>query len=64
MNANSEASPRLLTAVEMAEMLAVPVSWIYGKTSSGEIPHVKVGRYVRFKAGEVLRWVEHRGDEE
>lgn len=51
---------RLLTVPELAEVLAVPESWVYARTASGEIPHVCVGRYKRFRLGEVLRWLESR----
>ncbi|MHB1135641.1 MAG: helix-turn-helix domain-containing protein [Coriobacteriia bacterium] len=51
---------RLLTVPELAEILSVPESWVYARTATGEIPHVCVGRYKRFKLGEVLRWLESR----
>lgn len=35
---------RLLTADEVAELLAVPVSWVRESTRSGAMPHVELGR--------------------
>lgn len=46
----------LMTAKEMAEILRVPVSWIYQRTRLGPaaIPHIKMGKYVRFMPAEVV----------
>ena len=54
-----ETSNRLITIKELAEILQVPISWIYQRTRLGQtaIPHVKVGRYVRFNAEEVMRFL-------
>jgi excisionase family DNA binding protein len=41
-------SDRLLTATEVAELLAVPVSWVRESTRSGAMPHVELGRYRRY----------------
>jgi excisionase family DNA binding protein len=39
---------RLLDAGEVAELLAVPKSWVYAETRAGRLPHVKLGRYFRY----------------
>ena len=49
---------RLLTAEEVAELLAVPVSWVRESSRSGAIPCVRLGRYVRFERESVLSWLE------
>lgn len=51
-----EKSDKMIDAEEMARILDVPVSWIYSRTrlGNGEIPHVKVGKYIRFNPQEVL----------
>ena len=49
---------RLLTAEEVAELLAVPVSWVRESTRSGAMPHVRLGRYVRFDLANVEAWIE------
>ena len=46
---------RLVTVKELSEILNVPISWIYRKTSMGAIPMIKVGKYVRFNAEEVIK---------
>jgi excisionase family DNA binding protein len=48
---------RLMTVQDVAEMLNVKPSWVYGKVASREIPHVHVGRYPRFVRDDVLAWV-------
>jgi excisionase family DNA binding protein len=48
---------RLLDAKEVAAMLGVPVGWVREHTRSGAIPHVPLGRYVRYERSDVLGWV-------
>jgi excisionase family DNA binding protein len=48
---------RLLTAADVAELLAVPVSWVREATRAGQLPHVTIGRYRRYDRGDVLAWV-------
>jgi excisionase family DNA binding protein len=52
---------RLLTASEVAELLAVPGRWVREHTRSGLIPHIRLGRYVRYRPDAVLAWI---GDQE
>lgn len=49
---------RLLTANEVAAFLAVPVSWVREWTRSGAIPHLKLGRYCRYRLPDVEAWLE------
>jgi excisionase family DNA binding protein len=49
---------RLLTALELAERWGVPVSWIREHTRSGHIPHVQLGRYVRYVEADCDDWLE------
>lgn len=53
----------LVTPPEMAAMLKVPVSWIYQRTRLGQeaIPHLRVGRYVRFDPQQVIAFLEAKG---
>lgn len=52
-----EVSDRLLTAADVAELLSVPVSWVREHTRSGLIPHVQLGRYVRYRQETVVSWI-------
>jgi excisionase family DNA binding protein len=47
-----------LTVHEAAEMLRVPVSWLYERTRTNSIPHVKLGKYLRFDRDELTAWVD------
>ena len=49
---------RLLMAAEVANMLSVPVSWVREHTRLGEIPHIRLGRYVRYRYEAVRAWLE------
>ncbi len=48
----------LLTLKDAETLLKVPRSWIYERTRKGEIPHVKLGKYLRFHRQELLAWIE------
>lgn len=49
---------RLLTATDVAELLAVPESWVRRETRAGRLPFVPLGRYRRYDEAKVLAWVE------
>jgi len=56
-------SLQLLTIEEVAELLNVPVSWVYGKTrrrSIDRIPGFRLGKYWRFRESDVLAWIERQ----
>jgi excisionase family DNA binding protein len=48
----------LLTADEVAARLRVTKCWIYTEVRAGRLPHVRLGRYVRFRAGAIDSWIE------
>jgi excisionase family DNA binding protein len=50
----------LIGIKEMAEKLSVPVSWCYQRTRTGEIPHFKIGKYVRFDVEKVMEWLKQQ----
>jgi excisionase family DNA binding protein len=47
-----------LTIQEAAELLRVPVSWLYERTRTNTVPHVKLGKYLRFDRDELTAWVD------
>ena len=59
---------RLLTVHEVADLLQVPVSWVYGRTrkrSAECLPGYRLGKYWRFEKAEVLDWVaRHKASRE
>ena len=48
----------LLTADEVAALLRVTRTWVYAEARAGRIPHVRLGRYVRYRRSAVEAWVE------
>jgi excisionase family DNA binding protein len=52
--------PPLLDSGQAAAILNVPRSWIAAEARAGRIPHVRLGRYVRFDRDELIRWCEGR----
>lgn len=50
----------LLTIKDAQQLLNVPRSWLYERTRKGEIPHVRLGKYIRFDREQLLAWVAAR----
>jgi len=51
----------LLTINEMAERLQIKRSTLYAWAAQGTIPHLKLGRLLRFDADEIDAWLlDHR----
>ena len=51
------ATDPLLTADEVAALLQVTKAWVYAETRAKRIPHVPLGRYVRYRRSAVLQWI-------
>ena len=52
---------KLLTIQQVADLLHVPVSWVYGRTrkrSIERLPGIRLGKYWRFREEEIHAWVE------
>jgi excisionase family DNA binding protein len=48
---------------ELAALLAVPISFVYDRTRQNAldpIPHLKLGKYVRFELAQVEAWLAER----
>jgi excisionase family DNA binding protein len=53
----------LLSVEEVAQLLQVPVSWVYDRTRNrglNRIPGFRLGKYWRFRATDVLAWIERQ----
>jgi excisionase family DNA binding protein len=48
---------RLLTADELAERLGMKTEWVWAQARAGRIPHVRLGRYRRFRESTVDAWL-------
>ena len=51
---------RLLTAKEVAALLAVPESWVREATRDGRLPHLCLGRYRRYQRPALDAWLQER----
>lgn len=49
---------RLLGPQEVADFLGVKVRWVYEEAKAGRLPHVRLGRYVRFRQESIDAWLE------
>lgn len=45
-----------ITIDEAAALIRVPKSWLYERTRLNTVPHVKLGKYLRFDREEFLAW--------
>ena len=65
---STQSKCELLTVQQVAELLQVPVSWVYGrmrKRSLERLPAYRLGKYWRFDREEVLAWVvRHQANRE
>lgn len=46
----------LLDAAGAADLLGVPKTWVLAEARADRIPHVRLGRYVRFDPEELAEW--------
>ncbi len=69
-NANSSASPapmatgagqRLLTKAELIEYLHISRSHVNRLVFERGLPHIKIGKSIRFRIDEVLAWLSRHG---
>lgn len=53
----SDFGKALLTAEDVAALLGMGTDWIYTQVRADRIPHVRLGRYVRFRAESIEQWI-------
>jgi excisionase family DNA binding protein len=56
-------SQSLLTIEDVAELLKVPVSWVYERTrrrANDRIPGFRLGKYWRFREADLLAWLDRQ----
>ncbi len=51
---------RLIDAREAAALLNVPDTWVLAEARASRIPHVRLGRYVRFDSDVLQAWWRSR----
>lgn len=52
----SEVCVSLVDAKQAAGMLSVPPTWLLQEARHDRVPHVRLGRYVRFDPDELEQW--------
>jgi excisionase family DNA binding protein len=61
--ASADGPDALLSIEEVAALLQLPVRTIYKQRSMGQFcPAYKIGRYLRWKRGELMDWIETKRD--
>ena len=48
----------LLTVESLAEYLSVSMQWVYTRVNLNEIPHIKIGKFTRFKQSAIDKWLD------
>ena len=56
MSGGLQRAHALVDAGAAAELLGVPDSWVLAQARRNRIPHVRLGRYVRFDPDELEAW--------
>jgi excisionase family DNA binding protein len=55
---SAAAADSLLTAEEVAALLQVTCAWVYAETRRHRIPHLRLGRYVRYRRTALEDWMD------
>jgi excisionase family DNA binding protein len=53
-------STPLLTAEQVAERLGVTKEWVWAQVRRDHIPHVRLGRYRRFREEAIEEWLRRK----
>jgi excisionase family DNA binding protein len=48
---------QLLTADEVAAFMRVTRAWVYAETRRNALPHLRLGRYVRYRRSAIEQWM-------
>ena len=51
---------RLLEAEDVANYLGMRTDWVYREVRAGRLPHIRLGRTVRFRRESIDQWLETR----
>jgi excisionase family DNA binding protein len=53
----ADSNEDLLTAAEVASLLRMTSGWVYAETRANRIPHLRLGRYVRYRRSAIEQWM-------
>jgi len=48
---------QLLDAKSAGDLLGVPGSWLLAQARRDKVPHVRLGKYVRFDPADLEQWI-------
>ena len=57
MNVPEGDRDQLLTADDVAELMRVTRAWVYAETRRDRLPHLRLGRYVRYRRAAIETWM-------
>ena len=57
MNGPEADRDQLLTADDIAELMRVTRAWVYAETRRDRLPHLRLGRYVRYRRAAIEAWM-------
>ena len=60
MSAHLSGSPLLWTPAQAAKALQISPRKLWSLTASREIPHIRIGRCIRYAAADLQGWIEAR----
>jgi predicted DNA-binding transcriptional regulator AlpA len=49
---------RLIRAEDVASQIGMTAEWVYGQTRKGLIPHVRLGRFYRYRPASIEAWLQ------
>lgn len=48
---------QLLTADDVTDLMRVTRAWVYAETRRDALPHLRLGRYVRYRRSAIDAWM-------
>jgi len=48
---------QLLTADDVADLMRVTRAWVYAETRRNALPHLRLGRYLRYRRSAIEAWM-------
>jgi excisionase family DNA binding protein len=60
MHSSTRPAILLLTPQQAAEALAISRRKLWGMTASGELPHIRLGRCLRYPIDDLQRWIDEQ----
>ncbi len=56
-NADPTAPAEIVTATVVAPLLRMTPAWVYAETRRNRIPHMRLGRYFRYRRSTIEAWM-------